>query len=195
MFAVAQNTFRGFYRINQKCPGAKTEFIKYFLDQRAALIDELSSVMTRSQLDRLSNTLCQAVKANLTNCVPSQLHAYNKLRKPIDLYLEHLVAMAVELESARSRLVPLLFLPIDSQILSHPGIFSDRELSSYGLSRSSTYRDVAKETSYAGLQALLSRKAASVANARNRPFHVIYFDLIWNGRHNNWGGNLFETNP
>lgn len=50
----------------------------------------------------------------------------------MDLYLEHLVAMAVELGDVRARLVPLLFLPLDSQILAHPGLFTEQELAGHG---------------------------------------------------------------
>jgi hypothetical protein len=44
MFAVGQNTFRGFYRINKACPGAKQAFINYFRDEREALIADLTAV-------------------------------------------------------------------------------------------------------------------------------------------------------
>jgi hypothetical protein len=113
----------------------------------------------------------------------------------VDLYLEHLAAMAVELDGVRARLIPLLFLPLDSQIFAHPALFTEQELAGHGLSRASTYKDVMAERTHVALQELLVRKAATVAKVRGRAFHVIYFDLIWNGRHRNWGGNLFETNP
>jgi transcriptional regulator with XRE-family HTH domain len=195
MFAVAQNTFRGFYRVNKACPGAKEGFINYFLEQRPALVEALSAIRTRDDLNRLSNRICEGVRAKLTNCSPAQLRAYNKVRKPVDLYLEHLVAMAAELDGVRAQLVPLLFLPLDSQILAHPGLFTEQELAGHGLSRVSTYKDITAERTHAALQELLPQKAAAVAEARGRPFHVIYFDLVWNGRYRNWGGNLFETNP
>ena len=195
MFAVAQNTFRGFHRVNKACPGAKEGFINYFLSRRVALIRELSSVNTRDDLKKLSNNLCEDIRTNLSNCSPTQLQAYNKVRKPVDLYIEHLVAMAIELDEVRARLVPLLFLPIDSQILAYQGLFTDHELANNNLSRGSTYKDVTSERAYLALQAFLTQKAVAVAEARHRPFYCIYFDLIWNGRHKNWGGNLFETNP
>jgi hypothetical protein len=195
MFAVGQNTFRGFHRVNKACPGAKEGFINYFLEQRPALVDALSAIHTRDDLNRLSNDICEGMRARLANCSPAQLRAYNKVRKPVDLYLEHLVAMGIELDSVRARLVPLLSLPLDSQILAHPGLFTEEELSGNGLSRASTYKDITAERTHAALQWLLAQKAAAVAEARGRPFHVIYFDLVWNGRYRNWGDNLFETNP
>ncbi|MEO2090659.1 MAG: hypothetical protein ABGY75_14335 [Gemmataceae bacterium] len=195
MFAVGQNTFRGFYRVNKACPGAKEGFINYFLEKRSALVDALSGIRTRDDLNRLSNRVCDEVRAKLGNCSPAQLKSYNKVRKPVDLYIEHLVAMAAELDEVRTGLVPLLFLPLDSQILAHPGLFNEQELAAHGLSRASTYKDITTERTHIDLQALLAQKAASVAEARHRPFHVIYFDLVWNSRYRTWGGNLFETNP
>lgn len=195
MFAVGQNTFRGFYRVNKACPGAKEGFINYFLEQRAALVGSLLSVRTRDDLNKLSDRICEGVRTKLTNCSPAQLRAYNKVRKPVDLYLEHLVAMARELDEARARLVPLLILPLDSQILAHQGLFTEPELFGHGLSRASTYKDILAKATHGALQAILAQKAAAVAEARGRQFHVIYFDLVWNNRYCNWGGNLFETNP
>lgn len=195
MFAVGPNTFRGFHRVNKACPGAKEGFVNYCLKQRAALVAALSAVRTRDDLNRLSNRICEDVRDKLSNCSPAQLKAYNKVRKPVDLYVEHLVAMAAELDEVRAGLVPLLFLPLDSQILAHPGLFTESELAAHGLSRASTYKDITAERTHSALQTLLAQKAAAVAEARCRPFHVIYFDLVWNSRYCNWGGNLFETNP
>jgi len=131
----------------------------------------------------------------LRNIKPDQLASYNKVRKPVDLYIEHLVAMSFDLEAARQVLVPLLFLPLDSQILESSELFTNRELAQHGLRRSSTYSEVTTERSYLALQAIITRRANEVANALGRPFWPIYFDLLWNGRHSNWGGNLFESNP
>ncbi|HVC98623.1 MAG TPA: hypothetical protein VND64_33460 [Pirellulales bacterium] len=195
MFAVGQNTFRGFHRRDKACPSAKEAFIKYFVDERFALVEALAAIRTRDELHRLCNRVCDAIRSRLGNVVPTQLRAYNKVRKPVDLYFEHLVAMAVELDHVRAALVPLLFLPLDSQILAHPGIFAERELATHRLSRTSTYKDVVSERTYSALQSLLVEKARVVAAERRRPFHPIYFDLVWNDRYRNWGGNLFETNP
>jgi hypothetical protein len=195
MLAVSQNTFRGFHRVNKAHPGAKEGFVSFFLEQRPILVDALSNVRTRDDLHQLSIHICKGVRDRLANCSPAQLRAYNKIRKPVDLYIEHLVAMAVELDEARTKLVSLLFLPLDSQILAHPGLFTEQELAAQGLSRASTYKDIIAEQVYVVLQGLLVQKAAVVANVRAWPFHVIYFDLLWNGRYSNWGGNLFETNP
>ncbi len=178
--AVGQNTFRGFHKVNKLLSGAKEAFTRYFLEQEPALTHSLSSVASRDDLDLLSNRICDEVSAGLGNCLPSQRRSFNKIRKPVDLYLEHLVAMAVELAERRSRLVPLLNLPLDSQILAHPDLFSVHELTAHGLTRRSTYKDIHNQETYASLQRLLLTKANSVAESLGRSFHVIYFDLLWN---------------
>ncbi len=193
--AVAQNSFRGFHRINTAFPGAKEPFVRYFLEQRVPLMDALTRARTRDEMHDLSNRICRRIREKLTNCLPSQLRPYNKIRKLVDLYIEHLVAMAGEFEKQRRTLVPLLFLPLDKWIMAHPGLFSDRELSLHGLRRRSTYSAITSEQSYGALQKLVLEKAGAVAAEHDRPFYPIYFDLLWQNRYRRKGGNLFETNP
>jgi hypothetical protein len=192
--AVAQNTFRGFHRVDKALSGAKEAFVGFFIKQRVYLLDAISTVSTRDDLDQLCNEICHDIRDRLANCSPTQLQSYNKVRKPADLYIEHLIAMAKEVNNLRVTLVPLLFLPLDSQILSHPGIFTESELHFHGLSRGSTYKDISGQCTYEALQVLLANKASAISEARRRPFYVIYFDLIWNDRFRNDGANLFETN-
>lgn len=45
------------------------------------------------------------------------------------------------------------------------------------------------------LQHLAQTNAGIIRGAVKAGFHPIYFDLFWNDRFKNWGGNLFETNP
>jgi len=195
MFAVAPNTFRGFHRINQQCPGAKEEFVSYFRDGESKIVAMLRTVENREQLHHIADTLCSEIRDRLTNCKPSQLDSYNKLRKPVDLYLQHLTCMASELRKSRDNLVPLLFLPLDSQIVAHPYIFTVTELSVHRLTRQSTYKDIADSKSYNSLQAIVASRASQVSSTIHCPFHPIYFDLIWNNRFERWGGNLFEASP
>ena len=195
MSAVGQNTFRGFRRVNKALSGAKEGFIKYLVQERASLASALTAVKSRNELHRLSNRICDAVRLRLDNIRPSQLHAFNKLRKPVDLYVEHLVAMATELDDARHKLVTLLFLPLDSQILAYPRLFSDEELSRFNLTRKSTYSDITSEQMYSAMQMSAVQRAESVVAEQRRQFYAIYFDLVWNRRYRNWGGNLFEVNP
>jgi hypothetical protein len=193
--AVAQNTFRGFHKLSKERPGAKAAFVGYFEEQASALQDSLAEVHTREQLHALYNQIDKEIRERLSNCKATQLAPYNKVRKLIDLYVEHLVAMALELNEIRPRLVPFLFLPLDSWIIENPGLFSDSELSSHGLSRTSTYSAITSEQSYLALQELVRQKANKVASEHGRPFHPIYFDLLWQNRYQRGGDNLFATNP
>ena len=92
-------------------------------------------------------------------------------------------------------MVPLLYLPLDCQILESAELFTDQELAEHGLRRSSTYSEVTTEAAYLSLQKVVTRRADEFSHALARPFWPIYFDLLWNNRHSNWGVNLFETNP
>lgn len=195
MSAVGQNTFRGFHLLDKKSPGAGKVFVGYFIEQQQEILGAFAAVETRQDLHAFSNRLCEKLRTRLGNCKPEQLLSYNKVRKPVDLYLLHLAAMAEELGALRERLIPCLALPLDSQILAEPRLFTNEELARYRLSRKSTYADIWYEQSYVELQNLLARKAADLSVSLARPFHVIYFDLIWNGRFLSSGGNLFETNP
>lgn len=74
--------------------------------------------------------------------------------------------MAVELDTAQSRLAALLFLLLDSWILREPSLFSDTELQGSGLSRTSTYQSVRSRDTYQTLQDLLLRKASAMSHGR-----------------------------
>lgn len=201
--AVGTNTFRGFHTLDRTHPGSASIFRGYFLEKRAALLSALEGIETPDELHDLANRVCVELRARLAaNIKPHQLTAYNKLRKPVDLYLAHMAAMAQELDDARATLVPLLSLPLDSQMFSLcppldacPALFADQELADYGLNRQATFSAVQKESAYRGLQAIVRERAQRLTAISERLFHPIYFDLFWNDRYRRWGGNLFETNP
>jgi hypothetical protein len=193
--AVGQNTFRGFRKINKQCPGAKKEFIEYFQSKKNDLIDAFTSMQSASELHEVCNRICEEIQNRLGNILPLQLTSYNKVRKPVDLYIEHLVAMARELNGLRSKLIPLLYLPLDSQILAHPALYSDKELACRGLSRRSTYQDVRSEKVYLELQELLAEKAASITESCGQNCERIYFDMLWNDRFLKPSETLFTILP
>jgi hypothetical protein len=103
--------------------------------------------------------------------------------------------MAEEFAEDRQRLVSYLFLPLDSQMFQQAELFSEYELRSVGISRSSTYTDVKTEMAYQVLQKMVKAKTEKISAALSKPLYPIYFDLLWNGRVDRWGTNLFETNP
>ncbi len=194
MVAVSQNTWRGFHKVDRALSGAAEGFRGYLLDNADQLLRELAHVGSAADLDVLVDCIGDAVKTRLTNIKPKMLGSYNKIRKPLDLYLEHQVAMARELADVRARLTPWLRLPLDSQMFQLPHLFSEGELRRLKLSRQSTYQAVASTAQYQALQSLVQERARAYSVVAGRPFHPIYFDLWWNDRYRRSGGNLFEVN-
>lgn len=196
MFAVAPNTWRGFHKINKCNPGASRVFQEHFSkSNREGLISDLLTIKTREDLNKLADITCNSLLQKLSNISPAQLTSYNKIRKPVDIYLEHLTAMAIELTPARSRITPLLSLPLDGQIFSNPLIFSDQDLKIAGINRKSTYGNLKSKESYNFLQEILIQKSLQLSRGNKSSFHPIYFDLLWGNRTSREGGNLFLTNP
>lgn len=195
-FAVAENSWRGFHRTDKRCGGAMAPFHHYFaVDPGVALVQQLSAIHTRQELNQFANDISTQIRDRLTNTKLSQLASYNRLRKPIDLYLEHLVAMSNELEPHRTRLVPLLSLPLDSQMFENPLLFSETELKDARLRRSSSYGELRSEQTYRNLQNRVVERARVCEEHHCAPFHPIYFDLLWNNRFQREGTNLFLLNP
>jgi len=194
MWAVASNTFRGFHRIQKGCPGASIVFRNYFVSNKHRLLTEILSAKNSTELHHVEKRVCTDIRPKLSNIRQGSLDSYGRIRKPVDLYFQNLICMAQELDRSRVNLVPYLFLALDSQMFSDPNVFTDEELRAFHLSRRSTYKDVTDEKMYIQLQDILSKKATQLSN-RDAKFYRIYFDMLWNNRHQNWGSNFFETNP
>lgn len=182
IIAVGSNTFRGFHRLDKSAEGPKETFLKYFVSEKQRLLAELGKIKKPEALHQLSNRIREALVQKLGNIQPEQLRSFNKVRKPVDLYLEHLVSMAKELEPLRPTLVPLLFVPLDSWILNHQLVFSEAELIGMGLSRGLSYGDITEESNYLALQRMAQAKARILTAKLKTPFHPIYYDLFWNNR-------------
>jgi hypothetical protein len=193
--AVDRNTFRGFHKIDKDGVGAGEIFRNYFVQHRDGLVSALESTRSADDLHGLLNRVSEEIREGLVNIKPSMLASYNKIRKPVDLYIEHLVAMAEELDGSRERLIPLISLPLDSQMFQHHEVFGDTELQTAGISRRSTYMEVRDEEAYRYLQGRLVSHAADISDRAQRLFFPVYFDLLWNSRYSNPGVNLFELNP
>lgn len=195
MMAVNQNTFRGFHRRDKSLEGAKQTFTSYFLENQREIVESLSTIENIQQLDSVCDAMCNSIKTRLSNIRQSQLVSYNKIRKPVDIYVQHLICMADCLSELRSVLVPILRLPLDSLIFKSELIFKDQELASANLTRRSTFQDVRSRDCYLYLQSLLSEKAKEQSDRLHGRFFPVFYDLIWNDRYLRWGGNVFETNP
>lgn len=191
--AVDRNTFRGFHRISDECPGASNVFRRFMLEHKTEILQALRDIGSRLDLNKFSQEMTERIRSALTNTKQEQLSSYNKVRKPFDLYLEHLVAMATEFSSEdRDRLVPLLFLPLDSWVMGSDAVFTVSDLSCLRLSRKSTYSSVRDKGVYDALQKI-AHDRATIGGHR---FPPIYFDLVWRDRYlRREAGNLFESNP
>jgi hypothetical protein len=204
MLAVANNTWRAHHRIDKSKPGSSDIFKEYFVRNKSKILSGLNTVNDKDSLNKLSNQLQQSLRPYLTNLKMNVYDSYNSIRKPIDLYFQHLIAMGREIpQEIRPRLISILFLPLDSQIMGvfqlngdHDfSIISYNQLKSYGLNRFSSYGHVKTETMYLGLQGEVANRAQKITGLCGRPFHPIYFDMLWGKRYTRNGGNLFELNP
>jgi len=147
--AVKGNTFRGFHREDKCCNGAAFVFREFIEKNESDIIAFLKEIKCEGELDRCSDELARQLKKRLSeNTKEYQLLPYNKTRKLIDLYLEHLVAMSDQLsQDDRKRLVPLLFLPLDSWMFSSKEVFPDNALDCLGVGRNWTYSSVREKNS------------------------------------------------
>ena len=195
MYAVGNNTWRGFHKKETSSVGSKYVFTGYFTKNKNSILENLKYLKSSSELNEFENKLCKDLKEILMNYIKeNMLQSFNKIRKPVDLYIEHIVSMSEELEEYRQKLIPMLFLPLDSQVLASEHIFTIMQLNKYNLKRSSSFKDVTSFEIYSSLQEQLHDKATKIGNTLNKNFNRIYFDLFWNNRYVKPGLNLFETN-
>lgn len=194
--AVQQNTFRGFHRCDKNLPGAKEVFTNYFCVNSGRIIHELRNLNDKMDYEGFLEIIKKELLVLLSkNIVQRQLLSYNKIRKPIDLYFQHLVSMSNETTELRSKITPFMNLPLDSQIFEYDSIFTLEELKKFNLNRKSSYGDVTSKETYQKLQSIILDKCYKISKKNNSNFYPIYFDLIWGGRINRPGNSLFEMNP
>jgi hypothetical protein len=193
--AVESNTSRGFHKLDKAGPGALDVYREYFTSNRDELCQALIDIDSRHALHKWSEQVSDEIRGNLNNIKQEMLKPYNKVRKLVDLHIQSLVSMSTEMLDFRARLVPHQFLPLDSQIISYPTLFSDSDLNDVGLTRRATYKDVGTRTTYEALQERVAKRAAEMSRLSDSVFYPVFFDLLWNRRDLNWGGNLFETVP
>lgn len=189
--SLGPNTYRGFHKINKNKPGSKEIFEKILIDNSEFIIKTLKSIKSEKALNSFENEICLTLKADLKkNIDNNQLKSFNKLRKPIDILVEHLISMGSDFSTTREKLIQHLFLPLDSQMFQSSFVFSDSEISELNIKRSFTFKDIMDENHYYRIQQFLKEKANLIGIEQR-----IYFDLIWNDRYKSKGKNLFSTNP
>lgn len=194
MWAVSRTTWRGFKNINSPSKIYKQAMIK----NKELIINSLRNAKSAEDINSIENKLYDIILEELKNSNKnpnsSIINSYNKVRKPIDLYIEHIVLMAKELDEQRKRLIPFLYLPLDSWIFNSQLLFSLEELGGVRLKRGSGYGKLTEESNYMKLQKILNDKISVISNQINMEFNKIFLDLIWNDRYKRNGANLFETN-
>lgn len=189
-YSLSSNTFRGFHRIDKTKPGAGQVFRNILNQQSRFIIKTINNATKENDIDLLSNELVKILKFKLSkNINQHQLQSYNKIRKPVDIVIEHMVSMFEGFEKVRQKIIPFLFLPLDSQMFQSEFVFSDFEIKELRLSRNFTFQDIWDKSQYLEIQKLLNEKARKLEIDR------IFFDLAWNERYDSNGGNLFDTNP
>lgn len=189
--SLGPNTYRGFHKVDKNKPGSKEAFTKILIENSNQVIDTLLHVKNESELDAFEKELCKVLKKELKKNIDNrQLSSFNKLRKPVDLIVEHLISMGSDFSSARQILTEHLFLPLDSQMFQSTVLFNDMELKALRLKRNFTFKDIAEMEHYYDIQRFIKQKAKSIG-VHNR----IFFDLLWNDRYKSKGKNLFATNP
>ena len=189
--SLGPNTYRGFHRIDKNLPGAASVFRRVLKENRTFILKEIKTAKSEKDIDGILRHLCGDLFHGLkTNIRPEQLNSFNKLRKPMDIVIQHMVAMGEDFSDARPIVTDWLFLPLDSQIFQSDFVFTDHEAKSLCIKRSFTFKDIEDQGHYADIQDFLKDKANQIGLK-----HRIYFDLVWNDRYQSNGTNLFRTNP
>ena len=198
MRAVDTNSFIS-YRIRGEAEKIIGVYQNYFISKKNSIIVEISQVTSRNALDTISDDIRSEILKIMKEVefdTKLNMLYYNRTRKIIDLYFENLVAMAEEFSPVRLKLVPMLYLPLDSKIFKHKLIFEDHELLRCNINRKATYGSLEHKHHYQYLQNQIKWRAMAI----DQEFYPIYFDLFWgmrnscNDRFHSWGNNLFQTN-
>jgi len=195
MCAVDSNTLRAFERIDKKSKfGPKYLLYEYLRIHKDYILSNLKKIHSQQELDSLEICITNELKTYLArNVLKDRFMSFNRLRKPVDLLIEHLVCMSLELDEHRNRLLNYLFIPLDSQIFASK-LFAKNQLDSVGVSPNSTFGDLTCNRAYYYLQKIITEQAKEISSIHKINFHAIYFDLLWGIRYRKWGGTLFETN-
>lgn len=189
--SLGSNTYRGFHKVKKDSSGAACAFRSVLLRDKNFIINKIKNAKSRNNINDLVKEVCRRLHLELSeNIREDQLASFNKIRKPMDIVIQHMVAMGEDFTKERGRLTKWLYLPLDSQMFQSDFVFSDAEAKSLNIKRNFTFRSIECENNYMEIQDFLEKKSKNIGLN-----HRIYFDLIWNDRYKSSGTNLFLTNP
>jgi hypothetical protein len=184
---LGPNSYRGFHKIDKSKTGSKEAFETVFTKNKDFIITELKNVKNEKELDTIENEICKKLKSALKKNIDNrQLDSFNKLRKPIDIAVEHFIAMGDDFVEVKNIISPFLFLPLDSQMFLSNVVFSDSEIKELRIKRTFTFKDITDKQHYYEIQEYLKTKAQKLG-IENR----IYFDLIWGDRYKRKSSEIF----
>jgi hypothetical protein len=187
--SISFNTYRGFWRLTSSSPGASLLVRNYFNSQTTIIRDTLKRINTEIELDQFAHLNAEKLRDLLKPFMSTKIdiESYNKTRKLVDLFFEHFVALDEGLRFHRKILVPLLFVPLDSQILNCVDLFSSDDRKKLGIPSNMSFSRIKTKNLYNTIQTFL-KEQAQLLNVEN----TIYFDLIWNNSHLSNASNLYD---
>lgn len=196
MKAVANNTFMAFgYPLDENAKKVKKVYEEYFISNKPTIIKELINVNSLDDMDYVERAIYEEIYSKLIGIKADKLDSYNRIRKPINLYLEHIISMCNLIENIqRKRLVEYMFLPMDKFIFNSPHIFNDNEKRKWHISDKAGFGIVRTEELFYEMQNTLVEKAQNISKELNEDFYRIYFDMFWGNRIESEGANLFLSN-
>ncbi|AKN33765.1 hypothetical protein Ccar_24240 [Clostridium carboxidivorans P7] len=192
MSAIDRSIWRGFHRVNNNEDGPKKVYIQYFIENKVKITDTLKKINSKDELNELSNYLYYELNDLLKENIKDDKLVYNRVRVPIDLFLEHVVSMAIELNDCRKKLIPFLFVPLDEHTIRN--CFNEKQLIKDNLNIISRIGDIDLDKEYDRMQKILYNRAVRISKEYGQEYYRIYSELLWHNRYRNFGRNLFETN-
>lgn len=194
MQAVDQSTFQAFGRFTENMFKVTDIYINYFLSNKISIINSLNSAKSENDLNRIEGKIYAEIYSELLkNTDVNRLNSYNRIRKPINLYIEHIVSMTMEITN-RETLTPLLYLPLDKFIFGSEYTLSDYERKNLKVDPNKGFGQVKEENHYYVLQSYFKRKSEAFSVKLGVKFNRIYFDMFWKDRYLTHAGNLFLSN-
>jgi hypothetical protein len=181
---ISSNTYRGFHKINKNGKGCKCIAHEYFESNQKRIIKKLGQITNRYELDKFSEKLTTELKQKLTNIKKEKLKSYNKVRKLIDLYLEHLVLLSPNTcISNRNKLLLILFIPLDQHILTN--------MRDYLKPEKIPLRPTMSSVIDKGMYDRIQKKLSDFCKQHKIPAPIA-LDLLWRDRYEKNGNDFME---